>query len=80
MITNSGLMCDVCNGYILPIIHDDYVSFKMKMFENTFHCHKNCKPLVEKLMKEKTYKHLSKGNLKSAFEQAEKQIKNLTNK
>ena len=74
MITSSGILCDVCNGYILPMLHDDYETFNMKIFDNIFHCHSKCKPLVIKLMNEKTHKHLPEGNLKFAFEEAERKI------
>jgi len=38
MITNSGLKCDICGKFILPFLHDDYMSTEDKQH----HAHREC--------------------------------------
>lgn len=39
MITPSGILCDVCGKYILPIVHDEAKQFMIKGQDVPFHAH-----------------------------------------
>lgn len=47
MITSSGVICDVCGHYILPLDPSERVNcFGVKGIEQELHCDNKCKELV----------------------------------
>lgn len=71
MVTNSGLQCDVCGKYILPIINDSAVSFHINGIESELHCHQGrCRENVEYSLESKNWRSLPHGPLRQAFESA----------
>mgnify|MGYP001590614467 CR=1 FL=1 len=76
MITSSGVICDVCDGYIL--LDKSINPFSVKGIERELHCHDDCK--IKVLEAEKDWHKLPDGSLKKAFEEHEKIIKSQENK
>ena len=73
MITKSGVICDVCDKYIL---FDKSINpFSAKGIKETLHCHDGCKKIVSKTSEENNYKLLPEGRLRRCFEEAEKSRK-----
>ena len=53
MITSSGVICDVCGKYILPILLDEMVNhFGVKGIKEELHCDNACKKLVLEIGKD----------------------------
>ena len=72
MITSSGLMCDVCGKFILPLPGVTYSSFKCKGIDAELHCHdKGCYDLLNKSLDAKDWKMLPVGPLRIVFEEAQ---------
>lgn len=73
MVTESGLICDVCGRYILPITGKEIGTvFRVKWIdENLVYCNK-CKAILRKASKSGDWKMLPDGPLRQAFEEAAK--------
>jgi len=69
MITSSGVICDVCGKYILPVDPDEKVNnFAVVGIKNALHCDNACRKLVEQAFKKQDYKLLPNGPLHEVFE------------
>ena len=76
MITSSGVVCDVCGKYILPLDPDELVNFfSIKGIKETLHCDNKCKQLLLSINKDWT-KLPKEGRLYKAFEEQQKNDKN----
>ncbi|KKN78325.1 hypothetical protein LCGC14_0351840 [marine sediment metagenome] len=69
MITSSGAKCDVCGVFILPIDPNERVNnFTIQGIKQTLHCDNKCKKIVLNSFKQKDWKLLPSGPLRSVFE------------
>ena len=65
MITSSGIKCDVCGKYILPIHQEEQVNiFEIACIRNTLHCDNACRVHVEHSLEKKDYRLLPQGPLR----------------
>lgn len=75
MITSSGVICDVCGNYILPLDPNEMVNpFGMKGIKETLHCDNKCKELLLSINKDWT-KLPKEGRLYKCFEEYHKNDK-----
>ena len=51
-LRQSGFYCDICNKAMVTemMINKRIKSFKMEGFDNTFHYHDSCKPILENVL------------------------------
>lgn len=80
VVTSSGLKCDVCGGYILPLPGVRYNSFRIRGIDRELHvCAREtgeqpqCQRKLEAAMKSKRWEDLPSGPLRKAFEDAKKE-------
>lgn len=73
MITSSGVICDICGKYILPLDLEEQVNtFQIKSIDGDLHCHNVCKQnLIE--CKE-NWHELPEGRIKEAYKNAYKEV------
>ena len=69
-VTSTGLRCDVCGDYFLPVLDDVYERFGVKGIDGELHCHPKCKQALIDCGKDWT--KLPSGPLRDAFEEAAK--------
>jgi hypothetical protein len=67
-VTSSGLRCDVCGGFILPVFDDDYEEFGVTGIGGRLSCHAHCKIALQGCGNDWT--RLPPGPLRTAFEGA----------
>jgi hypothetical protein len=67
-ITSSGLVCDICGKYILPLFDETYERFSCKGIAHELQCHIPCKQAIVDAGKE--WEKLPDGPLRQAFEKA----------
>ena len=72
-IVSSGVRCDVCGQYILPIIDDDTNPFTMPGVKGTLHCHSKCKVVFLDAVAAKDWRKLPEGPVRELFESQELQ-------
>jgi hypothetical protein len=70
MITQSGLICDVCGKYILPISDEMVHRFRIKGIDCDLICDNACKEILENAMVKQDWKALPEGPLRKAFSEA----------
>lgn len=69
MITSSGVHCDVCGNYILPLDPDERVNeFGVRGIDRVLHCHNTCKISVRECGQ--NWERLPPGPLRTAFADA----------
>jgi len=69
-ITSSGVICDVCGKYILPLDENERVNFfSVKGIEEKLCCDNACKEILKSCGKD--WKKLPDGRLKKAFQEYE---------
>ena len=69
MITSSGLRCDVCGHYILPVVNEEYSAFRCNGIDTELHCHdRECRPILESSLAAKDWTMLPAGPLRKVFE------------
>lgn len=66
--TSHGLLCDVCDHYILPVVDQDAAVFTVQFVDGELHCHQACKTTVQKCAG--NYAALPEGALRRAFVEA----------
>ena len=73
MITSSGVRCDVCGKFILPLDPDERVhEFSLQGVKNMLHCDNKCKALLADLMQsDKDWRKLPDGPIRKLFEEQE---------
>lgn len=78
MITSSGVICDVCGNYILPLRSmlgleetERVNEFKVKGINETLHCDNKCKQLLLSINNDWT-KLPKEGRLYKAFDERNK--------
>ncbi len=68
MINSSGVKCDVCGEYILPVQQGEMVNnFAVVGIKQALHCDNACRVLVEQAIKEKNFNLLPNGPLREVF-------------
>jgi len=67
MITSSGVTCDVCGKYILPIGDNTINEFKIFGIDGILHSDNSCKERLEDAVNKKDYNLLPEGPLKEVF-------------
>ena len=69
-ITSSGVICDVCGKYILPLDPEERINpFSVRGIEKRLYCDNACKKIL--IDCGKNWKRLPDGPLKRAFENFE---------
>lgn len=71
-VTSSGLRCDVCGNFILPILDDVYERFGVKGIEGELQCHMRCKQTLIDCRGD--WKSLPGGPLRTAFAEAARKL------
>lgn len=67
MITSSGLKCDICGDFILPIICDVAKTWSYDGFDNTLHAHPKCYAPIHRMDMVDALKKLPEGPLEKAI-------------
>ena len=68
-IVSSGVRCDVCGEYILPIFDESVNPFTIPGVSGTLHCHDKCKQTL--IDAGRDWKKLPCGPVRTLFEEQE---------
>lgn len=69
MLTQCGLICDVCGNYVLPFINESGNPFRIKGVDQDLHACDKCFVKVKDAFAKKDWTLLPEGRLRKCFEE-----------